>query len=344
MNLSNNTHQRYFSDGITANIIIELSRFHQFLVHASHHDVNGERPFVNAVAAGRELGVQFVVEGSVRRQAQRVRINAQLLSVDTGEHLWGERFEAKEDDIFAMQDHIVRSIAAQLSGRLQIASLESRPGRRRAAWRPMTVRCVVMPCPSVFQKPRRKHGGFCKGPSNSDPSYARAYAHLSLHTWRAWARDIDAPVTMLDHALELRRRLSHSMRAMNSATWHLATLTCPGSHMSWQNTTVLKALNLNPNNPRLLASLGIVYGFRGEPERALSYFREALAIDPHFNPAWYWRNRAVVHFIAGTMKSRSAPSSARRLQQIGVKPILQQHMLSLAACMRLGHTWKWRVG
>ena len=119
VNLSNNTHQRYFSDGITADIIIELSRFHQFLVHASHHDVNGERPFVNAVAAGRELGVQFVVEGSVRRQAQRVRINAQLLSVDTGEHLWGERFEAKEDDIFAMQDHIVRSIAAQLSGRLQ---------------------------------------------------------------------------------------------------------------------------------------------------------------------------------------------------------------------------------
>jgi len=298
VNLSNDTNQRYFSDGITADIVIELSRFHQFLVRAQHHAVNGERPFVDAVAAGRELGVQFVVEGSVRRLAQRVRINAQLLSVETGEHLWGERFGAKEDDIFAMQDHIVRSIAAQLSGRLQIASLEK--SSRKAPSSMAAYDCVLrgdalsIGVPGAETEARQ----LLQKAIELDPSYARAYAHLSLHTWRAWARDIDAPVTMLDHALELAKKAV----ALDDGD-EFCHLALGYAHMSRKSHELaeyhcLKALNLNPNNPRLLASLGIVYGFRGEPERALSYFREALTIDPHFNPGWYWRNRAVVHFIA----------------------------------------------
>ena len=123
-NLSDDPAQRYFSDGITADIITELSRFHQLQVHAQRRPANGERPVLDAATAGHELGVQYVVEGSVRRLAQRVRINVQLVDVETGEHLWAERFDANEDDIFTMQDHIVRSIAAQLSMRLQLAGLE----------------------------------------------------------------------------------------------------------------------------------------------------------------------------------------------------------------------------
>lgn len=298
VNLSNDTTQRYFSDGITADIVIELSRFHQFLVRAQHHAVNGERPFVDAVAAGRELGVQFVVEGSVRRLAQRVRINAQLLSVDTGEHLWGERFDAKEDDIFAMQDQIVRSIAAQLSGRLQLASLEK--SSRKAPSSTAAYDCVLRGDALSTGVPEAEAEArwFFQKAIELDPDYARAYAHLSSHTSLEWARDIDAPVTMLDHALELAKKAV----ALDDGD-EFCHLALGYAHMSRKSHELaeyhcLKALNLNPNNPRLLASLGIVYGFRGEPERALSYFREALTIDPHFNPAWYWRNRAVAHFIA----------------------------------------------
>ena len=123
-NLSSDPAQRYFSDGITADIVTELSRFHQLQVRAQRSSTNGERPIVDAAKAGNELEVQYVVEGSVRRLAQRVRINVQLVDVDTGEHLWAERFDANEDEIFTMQDHIVRSIAAQLSVRLQLAGLE----------------------------------------------------------------------------------------------------------------------------------------------------------------------------------------------------------------------------
>ena len=121
-NLSNDPNQRYFSDGITADIVTELSRFHQFLVRTHHPAKDGHD--VDALTAGRGLGVHFVAEGSVRRLGKRIRITVQLLDVETGGTLWSERFDADEEDIFATQDKIVRSIVAQLSVRLRLANVE----------------------------------------------------------------------------------------------------------------------------------------------------------------------------------------------------------------------------
>ena len=297
-NLSDDPAQRYFSDGITADIITELSRFHQLQVHAQRRPANGERPVLDAATAGHELGVQYVVEGSVRRLAQRVRINVQLVDVETGEHLWAERFDAIEDDIFTMQDHIVRSIAAQLSMRLQLAGLEKasrKPPNSMAAY-DYVLRGHALPVgvPEAESEARQL---FQKA-IDLDPGYARAYASLGAYHLLEWSRDLDAPAAMLDRSLALTKKavalddgddFCHSMlgrahmfrRDHELADYHFR-----------------KALALNPNSPSLMAGLGMLYGFRGESERGLDYFREALAIAPHFAPSWYWRNRAVVHFIA----------------------------------------------
>ncbi len=187
-NLSNDPTQRYFSDGITADIVTELSRFHQLLVRA-HRPANDGRE-ADAVTTGRELGVHFVAEGSVRRLGKRIRITVQLVDVETGEHLWAERFDADEDDIFAMQDHIVRSIAAQLSISLQLAGLEKasrKPPNSMAAY-DYVLRGHALPIgvPEAEAEARRL---FQKA-IDIDPGYARAYASLGSYHIFEWSRDL----------------------------------------------------------------------------------------------------------------------------------------------------------
>lgn len=297
-NLSSDPAQRYFSDGITADIVTELSRFHQLQVRAQRSSANGEGPLLDSAKAGHELGVQYVVEGSVRRLAQRVRINVQLVDVDTGEHLWAERFDVNEDEIFTMQDHIVRSIAAQLSGRLQLADLEKasrKPPNSMAAY-DYVLRGHALPVgvPEAEAEARRL---FQKA-IDIDPGYARAYASLGSYYIFEWSRGFGDPAAMLARSLELTKKAvalddgDDFCHAMLGRT-HMFRRDHQLADYHFQ-----KALAINPNSPSLLASLGILYGFRGDPQRGLDYFREALAIAPHFDPTWYWRNRAVVHFIA----------------------------------------------
>ena len=297
-NLSDDPTQRYFSDGITADIVTELSRFHQLQVHTEHHAAAGERPIVDAVATGRELGVQYVVEGSVRRLAQRLRINVQLVDVDTGEQLWSERFDTNEEEIFAVQDRIVRSITAQLSGRLRLAGLEKasrKPPSSMAAY-DYVLRGDALPVgvPEAEAEARRL---FQKA-IDLDPGYARAYAHLSEFPTFEWRRNFDAPATLLDQSLELAKRavsLDERDEFCHSMLGFIHMYRRSHELAEYHN---LKALALNPNHPGLVAALGVLYGYRGEVERGLAYFREALVIDPHFGPTWYWRCCAVVYFVA----------------------------------------------
>ena len=297
-NLSNDPTQRYFSDGITADIVTELSRFHQLQVRAQHHTAKGERPELDPIATGREHGVQYVVEGSVRRLAQRVRINVQLIDADSGEHLWAERFDANEDDIFTVQDQIVRSIAAQLAVRLRIAGLEKasrKPPNSMAAY-DYVLRGDALPIgvPEAEAEARRL---FQKA-IDLDPGYARAYAHLATYFTLDWIRDYDAPATMLDQSLELAKKAVALDEGDEFCQSTLGYVHMQRRAHELAEYHFLKALALNPNQPGLLASLGIFYSFQGEPQRGLDYFREAITINPHFNPSWYWRNRAVAHFTA----------------------------------------------
>ncbi len=295
-NLSDDPAQRYFSDGITADIVTELSRFHEIQVRA--HRPAGDGRDTDGMAAGRTLGMHYVAEGSVRRLGRRIRINVQLLDVETGEHLWAERFDADEEYIFAMQDKIVRSIAAQLSGRLRTAGLERasrKPPTSMAAY-DYVLRGDALPIgvPEAEAEARRL---FQKA-IDLDPNYARAYAHLSQYSTLEWIRNLDAPAAMLDRSLELAKKavaLDDGDEFCQSMLGRVHMLR--NSH-DLAEYHFLKSLALNPNRPNLMAGLGILYGFRGEPARGLEYFREALAIDPHFDPSWYWRNRAVVHLIA----------------------------------------------
>jgi TolB-like protein len=117
-NMSGDLEQEYFSDGITEDIITELSRFNEFAVIArsSSFHYKGQSPKIEDV--GSELGVEYVVEGSVRRAADRVRVTAQLIDTETKSHIWAERYDRDLEDIFAVQDELTRSIVATLAAQL----------------------------------------------------------------------------------------------------------------------------------------------------------------------------------------------------------------------------------
>ena len=118
-NMSGDPEQEYFSDGITEDIITELSRLHSLFVISRNSSFHYKGQSPRAQDIGRELGVEYFVEGSVRKAGDRVRITAQLIEVKGGGHLWAERYDRKLDDIFAVQDEIVRTIVATLPGRIE---------------------------------------------------------------------------------------------------------------------------------------------------------------------------------------------------------------------------------
>jgi adenylate cyclase len=130
-NMSGDPEQEYFSDGITEDIITELTRFRSLFVIArnSSFHYKGQSPRIQDV--GRELGVHYVVEGSVRKAGNRVRITAQLIEAQSGSHLWAERYDRNLENIFDVQDEVVREIAASVPGQLNVAAMER--ARRRPA-------------------------------------------------------------------------------------------------------------------------------------------------------------------------------------------------------------------
>ena len=117
--MSGDPEQEYFSDGITEDIITELSRFRSLFVIARHSSFAFKGKPVTVQQVGRELGVEYVLEGSVRRLGNRVRITAQLIDARTSAHIWAERLDRDMDDLFAMQDEVTERIVTTIANRLE---------------------------------------------------------------------------------------------------------------------------------------------------------------------------------------------------------------------------------
>ena len=123
-NMSGDAEQQYFCDGITEDIITELSRFRQMHVASRNSSSRFRGTDLDMIRVGRELGVHYLVEGSVRRMGARTRITAQLIDAATGNHVWAERYDSAQDEIFDVQDRVVRTIVGTLAGRMNAARAE----------------------------------------------------------------------------------------------------------------------------------------------------------------------------------------------------------------------------
>jgi len=318
-NMSGDPEQEYFADGIAEDIITALSRMRWFFVIARNSSFAFKGRAVDVKQVSRDLGVRYVLEGSVRKAGNRVRITVQLIDASNGNHLWAERYDRELSDIFAVQDEITQTVVATIEPQLYVAESE-RAGRKTPesldAW-DLTMRAM----PHLWRM---------TGPDNARaqellraaieraPDYAHAYGPLGFsYIWHAWMGWGDDPTRLIPEAEAAGRR---AIALDDQDPWAHLAIACVFGYRRRRDDAVdeiRKALELNPNFSLAYAWLGIVTGYAGEFEASNEALDRAYRISPRdpFN-AWLPVLRSIVYFTA----ERHAEARDLAFQTIKVRP------------------------
>jgi len=195
-NLSREPSQDYSADGITEDIITELSRYSELFVIARNSSFTYKGKAVDVRQVGRELGVRYVLEGTIRRSSDRVRISAQLIDALSGGHCWAERYDRDMQDIFAAQDEVVRTIVAVLAAQVNKAEAERNLLKPPARWQAYDYYMRVADefdsfWSSLQVRDLHDISKLLKHALQIDPHYGRAYALLSAIHLTAWTNSLD---------------------------------------------------------------------------------------------------------------------------------------------------------
>jgi TolB-like protein/tetratricopeptide (TPR) repeat protein len=298
-NMSGDPEQAYFSDGITEDILTELSRFRALSVISRNSSFRFRGSDVDVVRVGRELGVQYVLEGSVRKIGNKIRITAQLIDATTGSHVWADRFDRTQEEIFDVQDQVVRMIVGTLAGRLQAAGVEKalrKPPASLAAY-DCVLRADALPFNNREAQAEARR--LSERAIELDPAYGRAHAQLAISYCLEWLSDYSGSDNALDHAHSLARRAitldDNDSNAFSVLGWiHMLRRSYDLAEHCYQ-----KSIALNPNRPSMIANLGLLYGYLGRPEEGIANYKQVKLIDQYFEPTWYWQDLGMLHFIAG---------------------------------------------
>jgi adenylate cyclase len=251
------------------------------------------------VRVGRELNVHYVLEGSVRKLSNKIRITAQLIDASTGKHLWAERFDRSEDEIFAVQDKVVTTIVGTLARQLQAAGVEKalrKPPQSLAAYE-CVLRADALPVGDHLAQAEARH--WAEKAVKLDPTYGRAHAQLAIsHVWE-WLSDYSSPSSVLEKACVLAKKAVALDENDNHALAVLGWVHMYRRSFDLAEFCYRKSIALNPNTLYLMTDLGILYGYLGRPQEGIEYYNQAKLVDPYFEPTWYWRMLGVLNFIAG---------------------------------------------
>ena len=301
VDMSSDPDQEHFADGITEDLITGLSRIRWLFVIArnSTFQYKGKPPDIRLV--GRELGVRYVLEGSVRRQGKRLRITAQLIDATGGGHHWAERYDRELGDIFAMQDEITRSVAAVIEPRLLAAEgvrALSRSAGDLDAWE-LVARAQTRLWRMSKADFEAAIGGLEKA-VEIYPEYAPARSLLAFSLLFAMH------MGWLDRARELRRGHEQALAATaldDHDPWGHIALGYEAL-MAWRSEELIaafkRAVDLNPNSAAAHGHLGHGLAFSGRDQEAIRHSEEAIRFSP-FDPmmALFLGNIAVSHYLAG---------------------------------------------
>ena len=293
-NMSGDPERDYFSDGITEDIITELSRFRELLVIARNSSFLYRDKANDLGRIGRELNVQYVVEGSIRTAGGRVRVTAGVVDIATRTQLWTEHYDRDMQDIFAVQDEVAQAIAATVEGR--VAASGARRSRRKPT-HDLVAYDYFLQARECLERYDADAGvaavPLFRRAIESDPGFARAYAWLSFATLMIYDTDL-RPETLGDVLLHARTAMSldDSDAWSHRAIGHAYTLTKQfdqaGLHLS-------RAVELNPMDVRITSTHALWLAYTGRADDALRSLDADLKRDP-FPPKWFWGIRGVALF------------------------------------------------
>ena len=327
--MSGDPEQAYFSDGITEDLITELSRFRDLVVLARHSSFALRGQALSAVELGRRLGVRYLLEGSVRKVGERVRITAQLIETTSGSHLWADRYDRALDDIFAVQDEVVATIAATLAGRIQATGVDKakrKPTTDLVAYDHLLRGLERLAAYGAEANAAAR--GFFERAVALDPEYGLAHAYLALAIFsEEWG---DAAAERLASCLELASRAVALDPGESRCHRILAMILLSAREFDRADQHSSRALALNPNDGDAVAYRAYILCFLGRPTEALPLIQRAIALNP-FYPAWYWT--ILARALHGAGRHADAIEALGRIE----RPKFHHHA-RLAAChAKLGH-------
>jgi TolB-like protein/Tfp pilus assembly protein PilF len=291
--MSGDHEQQYFSDGITEDIITELSRYRSLLVIARNSCFQFRGPSIEIAAVRRKLGVRFVVEGSIRRSGNRVRITAQLVDAATGNHIWAERYDRDLQDIFAVQEELAQAIAATLEGRIAASGADFAGRKPAQHWDAYDYFLRGRECVNRYDAAAAEP--LFRRAIELDPNYPQAYAWQSLAYVLQYFADgrpatLDEAHHLANKAMLLDPADACSHRAVGLVSMIMKRLDVAGLHFD-------RALALNPTDTFTICLRGLWLAHMGRAEEALQSVNAGLRRDP-FPPTFYWEFRGVALFVA----------------------------------------------
>ena len=328
-NMSGDGEQEYFTDGMTEDLITDLSKVSGLFVIARNSSFVYKGRSVKVQEIGSDLGVRFVLEGSIRKAGNRVRITAQLIDSGSGGHLWAERFDRDLTDIFATQDEVVEKIVRALAVTLTQGE-ERRLGRRGTSnvqayefW----LRARELLSRSTREGVAQARAMYLRA-IELDANFAAPHAGLSLATISDYVSDWAAdPAQALDEA-ERRARRALELDDQEPVS-HVAL----GNVLLWQRdlegalAEFRRMIELDPNFAQGYSATGLALMYAGRASEALEAFAIAKRLDPHYASI-------VLHFMAQTHFSLGQYETAAKqlLERIARTPATDSSRMMLASC------------
>ena len=300
-NMSGDPEQEYFSDGITEDIITALSRLRWFFVISRNSTFVYKGHAVDVKQVGRDLGVRYVLEGSVRKSGQRVRITSQLLDGVSGNHIWSERYDRELTDIFALQDEITASVTSAIEPKLLAAEglrTEARSTDDLDAWD------LVARALSHFWKLTATDSAaaisILRQAVQRHPTYAPAHSMLAFAIFVSGYVGWIPAGTERDFAAQLASRAAELDDSDPWAHLALGYKEFTGRHTEEAIRHFSNALDLNPNFAAAAGSIGFALALDGRSDEAIRHFEQALRMSPRdpFN-AFFFVGIAVAQYQAG---------------------------------------------
>jgi adenylate cyclase len=300
-NISGDPEQEYFADGMVEEIITALSRIRWFFVIARNSTFTYKGHGVDVKQVGRELGVRYVLEGSVRKYGNRIRVTAQLVEAATGNHVWAERYDRDLADIFAVQDEITERVVAAIEPELYAAEQvrsQSKPPDSLDAWE-----CVIRALSLIGQGTRDENTeaeALCRRAIAIAPGYGRAHSLLAWALIRrtVWSGDLRIVAPEVSSETQTALALDDCDPWVHFVQGMLQQRLRQPSEAA---RSLRRALELNPNFALAHALLGCALVLQGAHQEAVDSAEHAARLSPRDRLVGLYASLALaqVHFIAG---------------------------------------------
>jgi adenylate cyclase len=298
-NMSGDPEQEFFVDGLTEDILTELARRHELFVISRNSTFVYKGQAVNIGEAAEKLGAQYIVEGSVRKAGNRLRVTVQLIDTANDSHIWAEKYDRTLDDIFTIQDEITTAIVATLPGRVEAAQHDQIARKKPSS---MAAYELVLAAKVLHHRSNRADNVEAQKLITRalalDPDYAHARAWRGCILGQSWGYGWsgDAEAAFAEARAEVERALTLDD---NDADVHrvMAAIHILTNNLNQARYHQERALALNPNYDLVVVQMGELLTWLGRPEEGVEWIQKAMKLNPH-HPARFWSHLGKARFAA----------------------------------------------